>query len=142
MTFHRKLTAADVSARSTNLVAVQTFLSKHGTALANAADMLGGADASGRVFFLIAAVRGAERLSRSQCWQLVDLYKLLTLEHVGDPDRIETALFSQIDLESSVVHEICLLTEALEALLCQISEADYAGSLLFRDHMASNADAA
>ena len=141
MTFHTKLIAADVFARSTNLVAVQTFLSKQGTALANAADMLGGADESGRVFILIAAVRDAERLTRSQCWQSVDRYKLLTLEHVGDPDRIETALFSQIDLESSVVHEICLLTEALEALLCQISDADHAEPP-FRDHMKSDADAA
>ena len=142
MTFHTKLIADDVFARSTNLVAVQTFLSKHGTALANAADMLGGADASGQVFIMISAVREAERLTRAQRWQLFDLYKLLTLEHVGDPGRIETALFSQIDLESSVVHEICLLTEALEALFCQISDADHAEPPLFRDHMESDADAA
>ena len=142
MTFHTKFIVDDVLVRSTSLVAVQTFLSKHGTALANAADMLGGADASGRVFLLIATVREAERLTRAQRWQLFDLYKMLTLEHVGDPDRIETALFNQIDLESSVVHEICLLTEALEALLCQISEADHEEAPLFRDHMASDTDAA
>ncbi len=142
MTFHTKLIADEAFARSTNLVAVQTFLDEHGTALENAAHMLGGDVASGRVLILISTVREADRLTRAQRWQLIDLYKLLTLEHVGDPDRIETALFSEIDLESSVVHEICLLTEALEALLCEISEANQAEPPLLRDHMASDADAA
>ncbi len=125
MTFHTKLIADDVCAKSTDLVAVRRFLRNYGTALANAAQMLGGDVASGRVFMLIVTVSEAERLTRAQRGQLVELYKLLTLEHVGDPDRIETVLFSAIDPASSMVTEFCLLTEALEALLYQISEADH-----------------
>ncbi|MCR8828048.1 hypothetical protein [Pseudosulfitobacter koreensis] len=142
MTIHTKPTTATAVARLTDLAAVRTFLRKHGTALAKAAHMLGGAAASRRVFILMAAVQEACRLSHVQRRQLVDLHRLLTLEYVGDPERIETALFSEIDPDSSVVDDICFLAEALEALLQQISEAVNVEPRLLHAHLTSKADAA
>ncbi len=142
MTFHAKLITDDARAKLTDLAAVRKFLSKYGAALATAAHTLGGAAASSRVFIMTAAVQEAQRLTRAQRRQLVELHRLLTLEHVGDPERIETALFSKIDPGSSIVNDFCLLAEALEALLWQISEADNAESLALCNPLTSKADAA
>ncbi len=142
MTFHAKLIADDSCAKLNDLVAVRKFLIKHGTALAKAAHMLGGTGASGRVFILMTAVKEAQRLTRAQKNQLIDLHRLLTLEHVGDPERIETALFSEIHPDSSIVNDICVLSESLEALLWRISEADKAEPCLLHAHLTSKEAAA
>ncbi|MCJ7871147.1 hypothetical protein [Phaeobacter sp. J2-8] len=109
------------------LVHVCRFLRNHGTALALAAHRLGGPAASARVFLLCEAVRHTRRLTRAQSSQLVDFHKLLTLEHVSDPDRIEYGLFAQINPASSFVDECCLLSEKLNSLLRKIAETDPAG---------------
>lgn len=74
------------------------------------------------MFLLCEAVDAATRLTNAQKRQLVELYQLLTLENVGDPDRIESALLAEIDLASPFVEDCCLLAEKLEALLRQIAE--------------------
>lgn len=115
-------TNADVF--GTDLNHVRKFLHEKGEALAAAANRLGGRAASARVFLLCEAVHIAVRLTQPQKRQLIDLHQLLTLENVGDPDRIESALFAEIDPDSSFVGEFCLLAETLEALLRQISDDD------------------
>lgn len=107
-----------------NLIHVRSFLRDHGTGLARAAHRLGGPAASARVFLLCEAVRHARRLTRAQACQLVDLHRLLTLEHVSDPERIEAKLFTAIDPASAFVEECCLLSEKLGALLRLIAEND------------------
>ncbi len=120
MTFHQTLT----NLHCPNLEHVRGFLRERGTALANAAHKLGGPAASARVFLLCEAVRHTRRLTRAQSSQLVDFHRLLTLEHVGDPDRIESGLFAQIDPASGFVTECCLLSDKLGALLKLIFEND------------------
>ncbi|SEL30734.1 hypothetical protein SAMN05421666_2084 [Roseovarius nanhaiticus] len=120
MTYYQTLTKLPCP----NLEHVRGFLRDHGTALAEAAHRLGGPAASARVFLLCEAVRHTRRLTRAQSSQLVDFHRLLTLEHVGDPDRIESGLFAQIDPASGFVTECCLLSDKLGALLKLIAEND------------------
>ncbi|WP_372921985.1 hypothetical protein [Roseovarius sp.] len=103
---------------------VRKFLKLHGKALAKAAHLLGGGGASARVFLLSEAVVNARRLTSAQRRQLVELHRLLTLQNVGDPERIESALFSKIDPSSAVVEDICLLAENLQRLLFLISDEE------------------
>jgi hypothetical protein len=101
---------------------VRTYLDEHGTALANASYLLGGASASGGVFRLIDAVRDARRLTKAHVGQLQRIFALLMLENVGDPDRTETMLFTDLVPGSRNVEEICLLADALEDLLMQLDQ--------------------
>ncbi len=107
-----------------DLAHVRRFLRDNGARLAKAAHRLGGSAASARVFLLCEAVSHTRRLTQTQRRQLVDLHQTLTLDHVGDPNRIETALFAVIDPESPFVEDCCLLSEKLGALLRLIAESD------------------
>lgn len=120
MTYYQTLTKLPCP----NLAHVRGFLRDHGVALAKAAHRLGGPTASARVFLLCEAVRHTRRLTRAQSGQLVDFHRLLTLEHVRDPDRIESGLFAQINPASGFVVECCLLSDKLGALLTLIAEND------------------
>lgn len=105
-----------------DLETVQEFLGTYGAAIAHAAYLLGGGAASGSVFNLIDDIKGARRLSRAHVRRLERLYGLLVLEHVGDPDRLETALFAEIIPGSRAVEEICLLADRLDDLLVSTGE--------------------
>nr|WP_309502371.1 hypothetical protein [uncultured Roseovarius sp.] len=107
-----------------NLIHVRGFLRDHGLTLAKAAHKLGGPAASARVFLLCEAVRHTRHLTRAQRSQLVESHRLLTLQHVDDPDRVETALFAMINPASAFVEECCLLSEKLGDLLRSIVEKD------------------
>lgn len=104
-----------------DLKLTRDFLDEHGGGLARAAYLLGGGVASSRVFLLMESVRTSIRLSRAHRRQLVDLHRLLTLQDVGDPVRIESGLFAMIDPDAPVVHDLCRLAEALEELLVKVS---------------------
>jgi len=120
MSYHRKITnALDLRLRK-----VREFLRMHRTALAKVAHALGGQAASARVLLLSEAVRHTTHLTRAQGRQLVDLHRLLTLNDVGDPDRIETGCFAMIDPDFPIVEECCLLAKKLEALLRLIADDD------------------
>jgi hypothetical protein len=99
------------------LKSVREFLDAQGDALANAAYALGGGSASGSVFRLTEAVRSSKKLTRSHVMRLRQLHALLMLENVGDPDRIETALFAEIPPGSKAVEDICLLADSLGDIL-------------------------
>lgn len=118
MTFYRTFSTKQPCPK---LGLVRRFLRDHGTALALAAHRLGGPAASGRVFLLCEAVRHTRRLTRAQSSQLVDFHKLLTLEHVSDPDRIECGLFAQI---------ILLLNSSMSAVCCPKSSGPCCGRSL------------
>jgi len=100
-----------------DLATVRVFLDIHGTALANAAYLLGGGAASGSVFNLIDGVRNAKRITKAHIKRLHGLYALLVLENVGDSKRLEATLFAEIIPGSKVVEEICLLADRLADLL-------------------------
>jgi hypothetical protein len=126
MTYHRKFTKQPCA----NLKPVRDFLHDHGKALAKIAHKLGGSAASARVFLLCEAMCHTRRLTRAQSSQLVDFHRLLTLEHVSDPDRIESGLFAQINPAAAFVSECCLLSEKLTALLRLIAENEPVSDIL------------
>jgi hypothetical protein len=106
-----------------DLATVRIFLDTHGTALANAAYLLGGGAASGSVFCLIDGIRNARRITRTHIARLKRLYALLVLENVGNPERLETALFAEVIPGSKVVEQICLLADVLDDLLGNLGTA-------------------
>lgn len=124
MTYHYKLVPQPLPGLATDLGLVRDFMAVNGDALANAACRLGGSPASGRVVTLLEAIKTGRSLTRSHYRQLRDLHDLLSLQHVGDPDRIETALFAEFEPWSQEVEEICLLTDALENLFLQVGEPE------------------
>jgi len=103
-----------------DLANVQAYLDTHGTALANAAYLLAGGSASRSVFELIDGIKEGLRISKAQVRRLERLHALLFLENVGDPDRIETALFAEVILGSRAVEKICLLADSLDDLLSSL----------------------
>lgn len=106
-----------------DVAAIRAFFEEHGSALRNAAGLLGGPSAEQRCLSLQAAVRSAVSLTRPLRLQLVELHRLLTLENVGDPERDETALFSALSPADPIVHDLCLLADRLEALLVNLGDA-------------------
>ncbi|SFQ10540.1 hypothetical protein [Tranquillimonas alkanivorans] len=86
----------------------------HDQAVQNAALLLGGPDWLRRAQRLLGDLVSAPRLTRRLDRELRALHALLTFEHVGDLDRLETALFAELDPEDPVVADLCLLADALE----------------------------
>lgn len=95
------------------LIACLSWLLEHREALLCAARLLGGANAARRVGRILAATGDQVTITRLFLVEMDWLHGLLSLEHVGDPDREETAYFQEIDPEDPAVAEICELTEAL-----------------------------
>lgn len=120
MSYYRTFPTSQCS----DLVQARLFLRNHGVALAKAVRKLGGPTASARVFLLCEAVRHTRFLTRTQRRQLVEFYKMLTLSHAANPDRIEAGLFVMIDPASAFVEERRLLSENLGGLLRSIAGND------------------
>ena len=97
------------------------WLAMNGDSLAALASWLGGAlwrartervcEAAGRGLVQPGAVR--------------DLLDLFALTHVGDPDRIESALFAIVDLDHPNVHVSCVVAERLSRGLRAIAREGY-----------------
>lgn len=85
--------------------------------LQNAALLLGGRPALQRTQRLLDELTSAPRMTRRLARELRALHDLLTLEHVGDPDRIETELHAAIHPADPVVEDLCLLAEGIEERL-------------------------
>jgi len=96
-----------------SLLACLSWLILHNDALLNAARLLGGEFSARRVARIIDAASRQTTVSRLFLSDLDWLHGLLTLRHVGDPDRIETAFYAAVDPMDPAVEEICLLAEAL-----------------------------
>ncbi len=96
----------------------------HGHELAEAAAMLGGAYAEAKVVSCALQLQDADRITPCIRRNLVSLHRLLSLDRVGDPECLETALFSEIDPASRQVEMICLLTDMLAEILGAIDASD------------------
>lgn len=96
------------------------FLFDHGHDLAAAAALLGGAYGEARVVSCGLHVEAASRMTHLIQRELIALHRLLSLADVGDPERLETELFSAIDPASPEVESICRLTDLLAELLREI----------------------
>ncbi len=99
------------------------FLSEHREALQNAALVLGGGMALRRVQHLLDHLSSTHELTRRARLDLVALHELFTLEYVGDPARLETVLFAEIDPTDPKVEAICWLTDRLENHMRAIDDA-------------------
>ena len=118
-TFHYNRNTAD-----TALALVRAFAAEHGEALCNASLLLGGPAAERRCLRLLARLRASDALAPPDVPDLIGMHRLLMLEHVGDPDREETARFAEIDPEDPRVHDLCLLADRLRDLLEALAEQD------------------
>ncbi|AML52804.1 hypothetical protein RC74_17455 [Falsihalocynthiibacter arcticus] len=98
------------------LAAVKAFIAQNDMELQNAVLLLGGSVALMRLQRFrraLTAPNGKVRLLRELNW----LHGLLGLEHVADFDREEAGYCAMINPEDPVVWQICLLTEAVGALI-------------------------
>lgn len=113
------------------VLAIGLFLN-HGHELAEAAAMLGGASAEAKVVSCALQLEDAGRITPQIRRDLVSLHRLLSLECVGDPECLETVLFSEIDPASREVETICLLTDMLTDILDAIDASDrtYGGNIV------------
>ncbi|QDI76927.1 hypothetical protein [Leisingera aquaemixtae] len=96
---------------------LKDFFQNQSEALQNAAVLLGGQPALRCVHALLDDLTIQPSITRRMKTNLVKLQKVLTLENVHDMDRIEAALFAEIDPASPIVEEICLLSDQLDDLL-------------------------
>jgi hypothetical protein len=111
-------------ARDDILARVRSLFHDHGHDLALAASLLGGPAAEARVVACALRIEAARRLDRRSLRDLAAMHQVLSLQHVGDPDRLETALFSELHPASATVEAICRLTDMLGNLLRDIDAAE------------------
>lgn len=109
--------SADLNHRDELLDRVRCFFFDHGHELAQAAAFLGGAAAEARVVSCALRLEAATRVDRRIQSDLLAFHRLIALHDVGDPECLETALFSELHPASAEVETICLLTEVLDDLL-------------------------
>ncbi len=92
---------------------LREFFHDQSEALQNAAVLLGGQPALRCVHVLMDDLATQPRITRRMKGNFARLRAVLALENVDDPDRVEAALFAVIDPASSIVEEICLLSDQL-----------------------------
>jgi hypothetical protein len=96
---------------------VRRYLMSRGDTLAMAIERLGGPPAFARLCRLREGLNGGRTSLRRIVTELRFMHGLLTLEHVGDPDRDESGPFAAISPADPKVHDYCLLAEEVERLL-------------------------
>lgn len=115
---------APTDPRDEPLTLARCLFFDHGHELAEAAAMLGGASAEAKVVSCALQLQDAGRITPRIERDLVLLHRLLSLDRVGDPECLETALFSEIDPASRQVETICVLTDMLADILDAIDASD------------------
>lgn len=101
---------------------LQKFLQFHSEALQNASLLLGGKPAVKATSALIDDICSAPVLTRRLQQGLVNLHKLLSLEHVHDFNRPESAYFADLDPAAPYVEDLCLLTESFQDVLLRTAD--------------------
>jgi hypothetical protein len=97
------------------------FLAHHGHCLPDMIGMLGGPKARTVAFDLIEGVAAGSMSDRQIVTGFGRLLAVLDLRHVGDPSRLEAALFSEIDPAFDIVHDICAMTDAVRKLVSHLN---------------------
>lgn len=92
---------------------LHTFLQLHMEALQNAGHLLGSRYGLRTAQCVLDDFSGNPVITRRMTRNLRKLHDLLSLKHVGDPDRVESACFAVLDPASPQVEEICLLADGL-----------------------------
>lgn len=104
--------------------ALHHFVEVHDEALQNASLLLGGQPALTRTQSVLDDIRNQPVLTRRIIRGIAALHDLLTLRHVGDPDRDESEYFARLDPALSQVEEICLLADGLADALAETVAGD------------------
>ncbi|MEP2952646.1 MAG: hypothetical protein ABJN39_04635 [Sulfitobacter sp.] len=117
----RKIPTRTLSA-DPQLATVRVHFDEHGTALCNAAALIGGDAGKARALRLISSLREVPRLDRTTRQKLVDLHRHLSLDPVLDGFEPDLTFWVLLDPASAEVEQICLLTDQLHALLVEIGE--------------------
>lgn len=102
------------------LATVRQHFDKHGTAMINAANLIGGAAAARKVLRLLSDLREAASLDRPVKRRLVALHRFFALDPYGTSEEEDLDLSSVLDPSSREVEEICLLSDQLLELLEKI----------------------
>lgn len=101
---------------------LQDFLQFHSEALQNASLLLGGTPAVKATSALIDDICCAPVLTRRLQEGLLRLHELLSLEHVHDFNRPESAYFAEVDPAAPYVEDLCLLAEAFQDILLRTAD--------------------
>jgi len=96
---------------------LRDFVSGHCDALHHAATLLAGRRGARLVHAIHERLLSSNPINRHTHRALQDLLDILSLEHVGDPDRAEAGFFAAIDPADPCVADICLLTDRYRAAL-------------------------
>lgn len=99
--------------RHSAFVELVTFLWLHEQSVQHAALLLGGPEALRRTQRLLRDLASSPRLTRRLARELHGYHDLLALRHVGDPNRIETALCEELDPDDPIVEDLCLLADQI-----------------------------
>lgn len=102
------------SDRPTVAQIARVFLAHQGHCLPTMIEMLAGPKARNAVFDLLEGVAARSLSDRQIIKEFDKILAVLDLRHVGDPSRLEAALFSEIDPADGIVHDICAMTEAVQ----------------------------
>ncbi len=91
------------------------FVNQNSDAFIKSARLLGGPESERRAIRLINDLSFGQPIAAKQNRELNALEDLLSLRHVDNPDRDETAYFIAIDPVSPQVDMICCLLDRLQA---------------------------
>ena len=97
------------------------FLDERRAALLSAGKLLGGKDGLSLVQGLYDRISSDGLAAGGVRRRLAALLALLSLQNVGDPDRVESACFAEIDIPDPRIEEICMLTDELGRLMAAIA---------------------
>lgn len=92
---------------------LRAFAEEHREALIHAAELLAGRQGRRLALEVTDALAGVAPLTRREIRQLHELLDILALENLDNFDSEEGGRFALLDPESTVVEEICLLTDGL-----------------------------
>ena len=106
---------------------IHAFIETHQNALQHATHLLGGSDGASLINNITDALSREWVPSRRTIGLLGQLKDILFLEHVDDPDRIESGCFAAISPADPVVEDICLLADGLAEALRTASIAPAQG---------------
>jgi hypothetical protein len=96
---------------------IHGFMELNRDALRQAAGLLSGCDGAHTVDQISDALSRELAPSRRTAGLLKQLRDILFLEHVDDPDQVESGFFAAIDPADPVVENICLLADGLAQAL-------------------------
>ena len=92
---------------------LRVFAGEHREALIHAAELLAGRRGEHLALDVTDALARVAPLTRRDMHHLHELVNILALENLDDLDSEESARFALLDPASTVVEEICLLTDGL-----------------------------